>query len=434
MHRIYLPPRADAAERAAAAGVTYGNVTDVHGVIHPYLVEHAVYEFSPEEIALVRRAADDVYRMLLEITPALLSDDHLARSGVPPASWDAVRSSWAAADVLASIGVRLDLVPVLDDTRRLVGVRFLEVNQTPTAIPETSLWQWDRVEAEYGPDVVQWNGLFEALVDTWQDRSTVLSPGTLCVCWTAEDDSGEDQTNVAYLADAARAAGLDVKLFPVEELRLRDRVGRILAPDEIATAATEGTRFVDPDGEPVRNLFVLYPWEWILGQSGAAHVLHQVRRAAPGSPLDAGPDVTVVGDITWIEPLWRAVWNKAVLPVLWERYGDSPWLLPAFFDGPRTMTSYVRKPVLSREGGSVTIVLDGVEVASNPSDYGAEGFVWQAAAPLPSFTDGPTKRPCHPVLGVWVVGDEACALGIRESDTLITDNLSRFVAHVVDGA
>ena len=48
-------------------------------------------------------------------------------------------------------------------------------------------------------------------------------------------------------------------------------------------------------------------------------------------------------------------------------------------------------------------------------------------AVLPDF-DG-----AHPVLGVWLVDGAPAGLGVRESDALITDNLSRFVPHLIDG-
>lgn len=36
------------------------------------------------------------------------------------------------------------------------------------------------------------------------------------------------------------------------------------------------------------------------------------------------------------------------------------------------------------------------------------------------------------MLGVWMVGPEAVGLGIREDDTLITQNNSRFIPHVIE--
>ena len=89
----------------------------------------------------------------------------------------------------------------------------------------------------------------------------------------------------------------------------------------------------------------------------------------------------------------------------------------------------MRKPLWGREGANVAIVRDG-EVRELPGRYGTEGFVVQEFAPLPDFpgVDGPH----HPVLGAWVVDGEPAGLGIRESDGLITDNLSYFVPHTID--
>ena len=71
----------------------------------------------------------------------------------------------------------------------------------------------------------------------------------------------------------------------------------------------------------------------------------------------------------WIEPPWKAVLsNKGILPLLWEMFPDHPNLLPAFFeDDPsaaRLGTSFVRKPLYSREGANVALVSDGMTVRS----------------------------------------------------------------------
>ena len=53
--------------------------------------------------------------------------------------------------------------------------------------------------------------------------------------------------------------------------------------------------------------------------------------------------------------------NKGILPLLWEMFPNHPNLLPAFFeDDARAAelgSSYVRKPLLSREGANVTLVV-----------------------------------------------------------------------------
>ena len=47
---------------------------------------------------------------------------------------------------------------------------------------------------------------------------------------------------------------------------------------------------------------------------------------------------------------------------------------------------------------------------------------------LGPFTELDGKRP---VIGSWVVGQEAAGMGIRESDGWVTGNGSRFVPHVL---
>jgi glutathionylspermidine synthase len=82
----------------------------------------------------------------------------------------------------------------------------------------------------------------------------------------------------------------------------------------------------------------------------------------------------------------------------------------------------VKKPKMAREGANITYVGDSrIETGG---DYGEEGFVYQALAPVPVF-DG-----AHAVIGSWVVDGVSSGIGIRESDSPITDNLSRFVPHL----
>jgi glutathionylspermidine synthase len=144
----------------------------------------------------------------------------------------------------------------------------------------------------------------------------------------------------------------------------------------------------------------------------------------------AGVSITNAGAshsaITWIEPAWKMLLsNKAILAVLWQLNPGHPSLLPAYLDDPGPLTEYVRKPKLGREGANVTIVKpDGT--LTTAGEYGEEGFVYQAYDPLPSF-DGQ-----HPVLGAWLVGDEAAGLGIRESAGLVTDQMSSFIPHVIN--
>jgi len=166
--------------------------------------------------------------------------------------------------------------------------------------------------------------------------------------------------------------------------------------------------FVDQHDRRMWTVFKLYPWEWMLKEDFGKHALatHQ--------------------EVQWIEPVWKMILsNKAILALLWEMHPGHPNLLPAYLDGPREMTEYVRKPLLSREGANVTIATPAGTTES-AGDYGSEGYVFQELFPLPNFAGN------HPVIGSWVVDCEARGIGIRESDGLVTDNFSRFVPHLFD--
>jgi glutathionylspermidine synthase len=167
--------------------------------------------------------------------------------------------------------------------------------------------------------------------------------------------------------------------------------------------------FTDTQENEIRSIFKLYPWEWLIHEEFSPHLIESYDR------------------MQWIEPIWKMLWsNKGILPILWELYPGHPNLLEARFGDPGRMEQYVRKPLLSREGANIKVV--GLEAASasleTQGDYGEEGYVYQALAPLTRFDSN------YPVIGSWVIDGVSSGIGIRESSTLVTDNQSRFQPHL----
>ncbi|HTI89158.1 MAG TPA: glutathionylspermidine synthase family protein, partial [Puia sp.] len=193
------------------------------------------------------------------------------------------------------------------------------------------------------------------------------------------------------MRDCAIQAGLDTQLVFI---------------DDIGWDAARAV-FVDMQEQPIRNIFKLYPWEWLVAEEFGGNILKDRNKAF------------------WIEPAWKMILsNNAILPVLWELYPDCPWLLPAYFESGR-LRDYVRKPILSREGANIQIVQGNSVLQQTEGEYGSEGYVYQEFFPLPDL-DGN-----HPVIGSWIIGQEPAGMGIRESESLVTDNLSRFVPHYI---
>ncbi len=131
-----------------------------------------------------------------------------------------------------------------------------------------------------------------------------------------------------------------------------------------------------------------------------------------------------------------------MLALLWHMFPDHPNLLPAFMDRRAFAagSSVVAKPLLGREGANVSIAVlgedgavAGAPLASLGGQYGDEGYVYQALAPLASAKDaqGVTHNA---VIGSWVIDGVSRGIGIREDTGLITHNRSRFVPHLFEPA
>ena len=86
---------------------------------------------------------------------------------------------------------------------------------------------------------------------------------------------------------------------------------------------------------------------------------------------------------------------------------------------------YGSQPLLSREGANVTLVSGGFPPDIQEGPYGAEGFVRQALSPLPNSSG------CYAVVGSWLADHAPCGLSIREDESPITGNRSRFRPHAI---
>ncbi|NKL97298.1 glutathionylspermidine synthase family protein [Rhizobium leguminosarum] len=385
MKRITLPARPDWLDKARAVGfgfhVMYGE---------PYWLDDAAYTFTLDEIEMqIEGPSQELHDMCMDMVGDIVrSEETLDRLAIPEDLRDVVQRSWQRRD--RHLYGRFDLA--YDGTG---PAKLLEYNaDTPTSVFETAYFQFnwltDQVALGILPkDADQYNSLQESLVEAFEQFSK--EP---IFHFAAMTDNEEDRGTTVYLMDCAVQAGHRVELLDIREIGI-DAQGR----------------YTDLKDRVIDRCFKLYPWEFMLREPFAR-------------------DLVRSGDV-FVEPAWKAVLsNKGLLPLLWQRHPNHPNLLPSYFtDDPAasTLTDYVRKPLLSREGENVTIFRDGRELISAPGDYGDEGFIVQAYAPLFESDGG------FAVLGSWIVGDRACGLAVREDRSRITANLSRFVPHVIVG-
>ncbi len=378
MERIVSIPRADWQSAVESRGLKW------HTGTTPYWSEDAYYRFSTDEIDALERGTNELHERCLEAVQHVIDENRYVELKIPAHAIPLIEKSWK--EEPPSIYGRFDLA--YDGKSPPV---MLEYNaDTPTALLEASVIQWDWLEALHkGAD--QFNSIHERLVALWRQTTPYLGkagPLGPIVHFSSMDDL-EDGMTTAYLAETAVQAGLRAELLAVSDIGWD--------PD--------AREFVDVANQPINNLFKLYPWEWVIHEPFAELI--------PKSKTQ------------FIEPAWKMVLsNKGILAILWDLFPGHPNLLPAYFDEPNGMFEYAKKPLLSREGANVTIHTMKEHLESS-GEYGAEGYVFQQLAPIPDFGG---KRP---IVGSWIVGQEAAGIGIREADGWVTGNTSRFVPHLI---
>jgi glutathionylspermidine synthase len=371
MKREQRAPRRGWQEKVEELGFQFHSLGGV------YWDESASYHFGADEIDVLEAATEELHARCLEAVERVVAKRDFARFRIPEPFHALVERSWKDED--PTLFGRFDL-----SWNGSGQPKMLEYNaDTPTALLEASVVQWAWLQ-EVLPRADQFNSLHEKLIARWSDIRARL-PADGRIYFAGDSGSAEDQGNLDYLRDTALQGGLQA------------------LPIDIADLGWDGARFVDLEERTVGALFKLYPWEWMAREEFGEHLL---KRA-----------------VTVIEPAWKMLLsNKAILPVLWEMFPEHPNLLPASFEPGRFATDYVKKPLYSREGANVSISARG-ETIEVPGEYGEEGFIWQAYHELPRF------GPNHCVIGSWIVGDEPAGIGIREDDTPVTRNTSRFVPH-----
>lgn len=371
MKRRAITSRPDWRKRVESVGMVYHTIDD-----EPYWDESACYRFTRSEVDTIDLATAELHSLCLGAVEEVISRDLFSRLCIPEAFARLVIDSWEADE--PSLYGRFDLCWDGSGSPKL-----LEYNaDTPTSLLEASVVQWFWLQdTQQGAD--QFNSIHEKLISFWQRWPSPRE----ALHFACAAGSLEDLGNLEYLRDTAVQGGLGTRRLFVEEIGWDS--GRM--------------KFVDLDNEPIRTLFKLYPWEWLVREEFGRYL------AMSGMRL--------------IEPAWKMVLsNKGILPLLWQLNEGHPNLLPAAFADQPFSGDHVRKPLFSREGENVAIHRGGSVVGTEGS-YGAEGYILQQYAPLPCF-DGN-----YPVIGSWVIDHEPAGIGIREDRSEITTNGSRFIPH-----
>jgi len=311
----------------------------------------------------------------------------LCRLGIAEPFWDFVAESWRNKE--KNFYGRMDFSYDGEGPAKL-----LEYNaDTPTALYESAVFQWEWLEqaAEEGliPKTCdQFNEVHEALV---QSFAALEIEGL--IHFACNTDIEDDKGTLEYMEECAQEAGLQTRLLGMTDIGLDD-----------------WGKFTDTEEDVITTLVKLYPWEWIMDEEFGGQVS--------------------ASRVRFIEPPWKAILsNKGMLALLWEMFEGHPNLLPAYFEGDPAAEAlagtYVRKPLLSRQGANIQMFRDGALELASDGPYGDGGQIVQGYAPLPDCGGK------YPLLGLWLIASKAAGLCIREAETLITGPDANVVPHVI---
>ncbi len=354
MRRVPIGERPDWRERARAAGFTFHTFDGA-----PYWDESHAYAFTlrGEIEEDIEGPAGELHALCLAFAAQAVEDERiLASLRIPETAWDAVRDSWRRGD--PSLYGRLDL-----SYGGAGPAKLLEYNaDTPTALYETAVFQWLWLEESLQdrrlkPGSDQFNAVHERLIERLRSIASTGLAG-----FAAEAEAPEDLGTAAYLQDCAVQAGCATLLLDLSQIGLR--------PDGA---------FCGPDGQPLANLFKLYPWEWAFADPFGA--------AVAASPT------------RFLEPPWKMVLsNKGLIAHLWAREPSHPNLLPCFFEGDPACRSlgdsYVRKPLLSARAPMSRFFARGSPSPGRPAPTARKGSCGRRSPPCPISTGGaPSSAP-----------------------------------------
>lgn len=358
-----------------------------------YWQEGVTYGFAETQVDKIMEATQELHDMSVDMVR------HMVQTGDYPSYFALtdhckalIEQSWKRGD--KSLYGRFDLVYDGQDE-----IKMLEYNgDTPVSILECSVAQWDYIQqAEDIPEPlrIQYNMLDERLIETWQER---FAPNSLIHFAASGGFRHEDWGNLTYIMDTALRAGMDVKEIKMQDIGL-----------------TDTGLFVDLEDYHMENVFKLYPWEWMMDEQFGAHIEKSQTR--------------------WMEPAWKMLLsNKAMLVKLWELNKGHPLLLEAYAHTSEVPDGkWAKKAIHGREGSNIYTFerKNGITMEDTLAqgshyveDYVKWGYMFQKWHNLPVH-DG-----YRPIIGSWVIGDQACGMSIREDRNLVTGNDAFFAAHV----
>lgn len=353
-----------------------------------------------KEIENATRAAQDIYKKTYE---KMMQDPTVFHQlGLPIMLWDMLQKRKTN---MFSYFTRFDFIASAN------GLKVIEANtDTPVGLVESAIAQ-EVLCTEHqsnNPNAA----ISQKIKDAWNQIIKdygIRSSDTLY--FTCADWHEEDKQTVQYLLNHYPQ---DAKYIPLEQI------------------VVERDGVYAPNREKIDFLYRLYPLEYFLTE-----------KSLTGEPIGEQFLVHIMeGRLKIINPPSALLMqSKAVLALITEKKEEwfssmeqaaiDKYFLPTYLSAS-LLESYVKKPVLGREGGGIRIVVNGRTLEEDKEFYQDQQFVYQQYFPMPDQTidtwDGPYTGKL--LIGSHVINGQPGGLFFRVGE-LITGNLSMFVPYTI---
>lgn len=348
----------------------------------------------------VENASRAVYDILAKTYQRILADHSLIhRLGISVYVWDLLLAEVKTA---FSYFCRFDFIASAD------GLKVIEANtDTPVGLVEAAVAQ-EVICREHGASNPNAD-LTKKLAEAWNQviKDYQIGSGDT-LYFTCADWHEEDKQTVGLLM---KHYPQKARYIPLEEI--------VVEKDDVRT----------PNGEKIEFLYRLYPLEYFLAEK--SHTGELIGEQFLVHLLDS--KLKIINP-----PSALLMQSKAVFALIWEKrrewYSHSEqraietYFLPTFHTA-NGMSSYVKKPVLGREGGGIQIVKNGAVLDEDVDHYQDQEVIYQQYFPMPEQTvatwDGPYTGKL--LIGSHVLNGQPAGLFFRVGEA-ITGNLSMFVA------
>lgn len=337
---------------------------------------HKFFAISETAQRDIKRATNELHRMFLHATNHVLeNDDLLQRFNLPPALWPRIHQSWNNRRNEVITG-RFDFT--VSDR----GVKVYEYNADSASCHMECGFVQGRWAEHFGCATGWCPGedLLEDLVEAWRDS------GAGELLHIMQDRDLEETYHALYMKKAIEAAGIPCKI-------IHGTAGLQWGDDGWVC---------DEDGVPIKWVWKTWAWETALDQirddlaDDAEEIrLHLIvdRRTQKPSLVD----VLLREEVMVFEPLWTLIpSNKAILPVLYDMYPNSRYLLKSEYEltDDLRQSGYVVKPIVGRCGANISIFNRREElVGETAGQFDNRDQMYQELCRLPQI-DGRNVQIC----------------------------------------